>query len=78
MMLMTDIRDYLQLVGRANLQDLSRHFGIQESAMQHMLSFWVKKGQISFYYLDNQGCGSGKCSDCFECSESTKQIYVWR
>ncbi|QIQ20869.1 FeoC-like transcriptional regulator [Zophobihabitans entericus] len=77
-MLMTDVRDYVQLVGRATLQDLSRHFKIQESAMQHMMEFWVKKGRVSLVVLDQTSCSTGKCSDCFECDDSTKQLYIWQ
>lgn len=76
-MLMTDMRDYLQLVGRASLQDLARHFKLQESATQHMLSFWVRKGQIKLVDATQNSCSTGKCSDCFECDESAKQIYIW-
>jgi hypothetical protein len=76
-MLMTDIRDYLQLIGRANLHDLALHFQVQESAMEQMLTFWIKKGFISQHYLSQDMCGQGKCSDCFECSEGLKKLYIW-
>ncbi|RKS85184.1 FeoC-like transcriptional regulator [Orbus hercynius] len=79
-MLMTDISQYIELNGRATLLDLSRRFQIQESAMQQMLLFWLKKGKIELVdatAIDN--CSTGKkCSDCFECSDSAHQVYIWR
>lgn len=78
-MLMTDISAYLELNGRASLLDLSRHFRVKESAMQQMLSFWVKKGQIKLIDVTNNNCGSGhKCSDCFECNDAAQQVYIWQ
>ncbi|GAA5110262.1 hypothetical protein GCM10023211_14530 [Orbus sasakiae] len=77
-MLMTDISAYLQLHGRASLLDLARHFHVQESAIQHMLSFWLKKGQITLIDTQQINCTSGhKCSDCFECQDSAHQVYIW-
>lgn len=78
-MLMTDISQYIELNGRASLLDLSRHFQVQESAMQQMLSFWLKKGKIILVDGSASNCNSGKqCSDCFECNDSAHQVYVWR
>ncbi|MCO6524149.1 MAG: hypothetical protein J6562_03900 [Candidatus Schmidhempelia sp.] len=77
-MLMADIRDYLQLIGRANLRDLALRFQIQESAMEQMLAFWIKKGFITQHHLTQDSCRQGTCSDCFECSEGLKKIYIWR
>ncbi|WP_392551847.1 FeoC-like transcriptional regulator [Orbus wheelerorum] len=77
-MLMTDIASYLELNGRASLLDLSRHFRIEESAMQQMLSFWVKKGKIKLVDASQSNCTTGhKCSDCFECDDSAHQVYIW-
>ncbi|WP_392561873.1 FeoC-like transcriptional regulator [Orbus sturtevantii] len=77
-MLMTDISLYLELNGRASLLDLARHFRVAESAMQQMLSFWVKKGKITLVDASQTNCATGhKCSDCFECSDSAHQVYVW-
>lgn len=77
-MLMTDISQYIELNGRASLLDLSRHFKIQESAMQQMLSFWLKKGKITLVDASQSSCSTGKkCSDCFECNDSAQQVYIW-
>lgn len=77
-MLMTDLLQYLELNGRASLLDLSRHFRIKESAIEQMLSFWVKKGRVQLIDASKSNCSSGhKCSDCFECNDSAHQVYVW-
>lgn len=76
-MLMTEIRDYIQLRGRINLQELARHFYVKESAMQQMMKFWVNKGVITVISL--QDCKNNACSDCFQCTDnnSMKQIYIF-
>lgn len=75
-MQLIEIRNYLQLVGRATLQDLARHFKMQESAMEHLLLFWVKKGLIT-HYDSEQNCVKNSCGDCHACGDRTLQIYVW-
>lgn len=74
-MLITAIRDYLFNRGQANLQDLARHFHIQESAMEQMLAFWLKKGIIQQLNLNDNDCSQGSCSDCFVCPPGLKKIY---
>lgn len=76
-MRMIEMRDYLQLVGRASLQDLARHFKMQESAMEHILRFWTKKGLIEQHHFEQQ-CVKNTCSNCHGCGDKNVQIYVWR
>lgn len=74
-MLLTDIRDYLQIKGRASLQELARHFNVQETAMQQMLTFWITKQKVK---LNRQPLAQTQsCSDCSSCNDSTHQIYSW-
>lgn len=75
-MLITAIRDYLLQRGQANLQDLARHFQVQESAMEQMLMFWQKKGTIQQLNLNNDSCVQNNCSDCFTCPPGIKKIYT--
>lgn len=76
-MLITSIRDYVQLKERANLQDIARYFRLPESAVEQMLSFWVKKGVLKLITFSEQNdCDSVKCSDCSSCSFDSKVIYV--
>ncbi|PIT47026.1 FeoC-like transcriptional regulator [Snodgrassella alvi] len=74
-MLITAIRDYLITIGQASLQDLARHFQIQESAMEQMLAFWLRKGTIRQLTPSQPACSQNKCSDCFACPDSVKKIY---
>ena len=62
-MLVTSIRDYVQLKGRAELQDIARHFRIPNSATAQMLDFWIKKGNIEQITIgDNQiACTPNQC-----------------
>lgn len=77
-MLMTSIRDYIQLKGRADLQDIARHFRIQETAVEPMLKFWINKGVISQIGLEsNDNCRSTTCSDCLSCNTQPSSVYVW-
>lgn len=78
-MLMIDIYKYIQLNGRASLLDLSRHFRVSESAIEHMLAFWIKKNTVAHLDVTEQNCiTEKKCSDCSECDDSSRQIYVYR
>ncbi|PXY96428.1 hypothetical protein DKK71_09425 [Snodgrassella alvi] len=74
-MLITAIRDYLITIGQASLQDLSRHFQVQESAMEQMLNFWLRKGIIRQIDSYQPSCQQSKCSDCFICPEGARKIY---
>jgi hypothetical protein len=69
------IRDYLFSRGQASLQDIARHFHVQESAMEQMLTFWLNKGTIQQLNLNNNNCTQGNCSDCFACPPAAKKIY---
>lgn len=75
-MKLIEIRDYLQLVGRATLQDLARHFRMQESAMEQMLLFWVKKGRLRQCEISSQ-CAKGCCA-CPVSRMPSKYLYVWQ
>lgn len=74
-MLIIAIRDYLVSKGQANLQDLARHFQVQESAMEQMLTFWLQKGTIEQINLNDESCSTANCSDCFSCPPGVKKIY---
>lgn len=77
-MLMTSIRDYVQLKGRVELQDIARHFRLPESAVFPILTFWVKKKVIKIITVEQPYfCQSKKCDDCSNCNFNSKIIYVW-
>lgn len=74
-MLITAIRDYLISIGQASLQDLARHFQVQESAMEQMLSFWLRKGIICQISSTLPRCRPNQCSNCFACPDGARKIY---
>lgn len=76
-MLITAVRDYIQLQGRANLQDVARHFRLSTSAVEPMLNFWVKKGLIKLIKLDLLTCAGKQCSTCISCNLDVYASYVW-
>lgn len=76
-MLITSIRDYVQLKGRVNLQDVARHFRLSASATEPMLNFWVKKGVIKLVNNDLFTCAGKQCSACISCHLTAYPNYVW-
>lgn len=78
-MLITSIRDYVQLKGRIELQDIARHFRIPDSATAQMLDFWIKKGSIKKISMaDNQTlCTPNHCKTCAGCNISQQIVYIW-
>lgn len=76
-MLMTSLRDYIQLKGRVDLQNIARHFYLPESAVTQMLSFWVSKGIIKRITLDEGMCRQKKCTSCSDCHIMSTVIYAW-
>ncbi|OCG32476.1 hypothetical protein A9G34_09780 [Gilliamella sp. Choc4-2] len=77
-MLITSIRDYVQLKGRVELHNISNHFRLPESAVEQMLVFWIKKGKIQQIILKSeQLCKTNQCSSCLSCHLKPKFVYVW-
>ncbi|OCG21901.1 hypothetical protein A9G11_07880 [Gilliamella sp. wkB108] len=77
-MLITSIRDYVQIKGRVDLQNIACHFNLPESALIPMLSFWVKKGMIKREISDNQtNCKTNLCHSCMKCDLDQQAIYTW-
>ncbi len=77
-MLMTSIRDYVQLKGRVELQDIARHFRLPESALMPILNFWVKKKVIQLIVVEQPDfCQSKKCDNSAGCNFANKTIYAW-
>ena len=78
-MLVTSIRDYVQLKGRAALQDIARHFRIPNSATVQMLDFWIKKGCIQQLTIEDSqtACKLNQCKTCAGCNIYQQIVYVW-
>lgn len=75
-MLLTEIRDYLQLVRRATLQDVARHFKMPESALEPMLLFWVRKGLLRQHEMLSN-CAIKGCSGCAPGRMPASCLYVY-
>lgn len=77
-MLMIAIRDYIKLQGRADLHSIAYHFGLPESAVTQMLSFWVNKGIIQRINQDiSLSCRRQNCSNYSDCNNASTVIYAW-
>lgn len=78
-MLVTSIRDYVQLKGQAKLQDIARHFHLPESATVQMLGFWIKKGVIKQLTKEDNpiACQPNQCKTCVGCNVAQQIVYIW-
>jgi hypothetical protein len=58
-----------QASGPMTINELSRKLGIESSALQGMIDFWVRKGRLrddDALAADDAACGGGSCGDnCF-------------
>lgn len=52
--------------GPISLEELSYQLGIEQSALEGMIAFWVRKGRLqdSAATACGGGCGSGGCAGC--------------
>ena len=70
--MLTEIRSYLSVRGRASLQDLANRFDISPDAMREMLEHWIRKGRVARNIV-GEGCSGG----CGKCAEAVTEIYEW-
>lgn len=76
--MLISMRDYIQLKGRANLQDIARYFHLPESVVEQMMLFWIKKGKIKLSIMEDlNACGTKKCASCIGCDLTGQRIYTW-
>lgn len=73
-MILRDIRQYLELHGRATLGDIALHFGSEPEAMRGMIDVWVRKGAIR--QLDIEATCNSTCP--MSCADSAMTIYEWQ
>jgi hypothetical protein len=71
-MILADLRHYLQLNHRVNLNDLSTHFNVAPDALRGMLIKWINKGKVRKSSLE-QSCGSS----CCKCDPLLTEVYEW-
>lgn len=68
--MLLQVLDFIKQQGMVNTQQLTRHFKIDEQALQPMLELWVKKGMI-------RPCQQAiHCqSSCFKCRINAPGYY---
>jgi hypothetical protein len=63
-MVLRQVLEALESVqGPVNLDDLSRRLGVERSALEGMINFWLRKGRLREDYLAARPsvCASGTC-----------------
>lgn len=71
-MVLTELRNYLQVNRRVLLADLSNHFDVDPDALRGMLQKWLNKGKVRKLSGDRE-CSSG----CCKCDPATLEVYEW-
>jgi hypothetical protein len=51
-----------QVQGPVNLDDVSRKLGVERSALDEMIAFWVRKGKLVNTTLLSSGAGCAHCA----------------
>lgn len=69
--MLLQLRDYIQRERVVSIQQLTREFHMDMTALQPMLDLWVKKGVI-FPHQNKNACQS----TCSRCSISTVVFYA--
>lgn len=72
-MILSDIREYLQVRQRAALSDMALRFNTEPDALRGMLDKWVAKGRV-VRLPSGAGCGGG----CCKCDPNTTEVYEWK
>lgn len=71
-MLLSDIKSYLQQVGRDSLENLSKRFLVKPDLLRDMLSVLVRKGMVRTC-LKTPRCQIR----CLQCRLTEIEIYEW-
>ena len=69
--MLLQLRDYIRREHMVSMQQLTREFHVDESALQPMLDIWVQKGAI-IPHQNDKACQSS----CSRCSTSVVVFYV--
>ena len=71
-MILSELRDYLQIRGRATIADLSARFDTEPDALRGMLQKWIGKGKVERLVSDNN------CGGCCKCDDGSSELYLWK
>ena len=70
--MLLQLRDYIKKAQVVNIQQLTREFRVDQTALLPMLDVWVKKGVIS-PCQERAACGGG----CSSCPAGAPILYQW-
>jgi hypothetical protein len=70
------LQAFEQTEGPVQLDELSRRLGIERSALDGMIAFWVRKGRLKDSALE--GCGGGCAAHCGGTSSCSFQSHTPR
>ncbi|MCW8862003.1 MAG: FeoC-like transcriptional regulator [Rhodospirillales bacterium] len=70
-MILSQIRDYMALRGRASIGDMANHFDADMDAVRGMLDIWMRKGRVRRIESTDE------CGGCSKCDPLKLEIYEW-
>jgi len=73
MMILSELKRYLQSHSKVALRDIALHFKTDPDAIRGMLQQWQSKGRVEKLPAGT-ACGGG----CCQCDPATLEIYAWR
>ena len=71
-MILSELKSYLVLHGRAPIADMANRFGVEPEALRGMLDLWIRKGRVRRLATD-----AGTCAGCSKCDAYALEIYEW-
>lgn len=78
-MILLDLKKYIKRHERVSLQDIQRHFDIDEQATIGLMEPLLQQGHIQelIHSTDDASCSSGKCSStCHQVSKGSEFQWV--
>lgn len=72
-MILSELREYLQIHRRVALKDMAYRFDMDPEAIRGMLNKWIVKGKVVKFIDEAPSCASG-CGKCENCQD---EIYQW-
>jgi putative ferrous iron transport protein C len=70
--ILSELRDYLAVRGRAPLSDMAARFEVDEDALRAMLEVWIHKGRVRRIDTGGKACGG-----CCGCATALPELYEW-
>ncbi|MGB0712056.1 MAG: FeoC-like transcriptional regulator [Gammaproteobacteria bacterium] len=71
-MILSELREYLRLNGRAPLREMALHFDADPDAVRGMLETWERRGKVR-KLPSGTACDGG----CTQCAPENVEIYEW-